>query len=94
MQTLHAPPAASIAPHPVLSGAARLQAHIAKIGITQAAFAERVSVSKGYITELLNGSKRPSLALAVRIETESGAAVPASSWIVSDPAEIMIGRSR
>ncbi|WP_282029465.1 helix-turn-helix domain-containing protein [Paracoccus marcusii] len=94
MQTLHAPPAASIAPHPALSGAARLQAHIAKAGITQAAFATRVSVSKGYITELLNGTKRPSLSLAVRIETESRAAVPASSWIMSDPAEMLIGRHK
>jgi transcriptional regulator with XRE-family HTH domain len=43
------------------------------------ALVERCGLSKSYASELLNGVKRPSLEVAVRIEREFG--VPASAWM-------------
>lgn len=39
----------------------------------------RLGISRSYASELLKGSKTPSLDVAVRIEQEFG--VPASAWI-------------
>lgn len=58
-----------------------LRDYLTKNDVRQAAFATGIGVSKGYVTELLNGSKTPSLQLAFRIEAATQGAVPASSWV-------------
>ena len=58
-----------------------LQNHLVRHRITRAAFARRVGVSKGYVTELLKGTKRPSLLLATRIQEATCGDVPATSWV-------------
>jgi DNA-binding transcriptional regulator YdaS (Cro superfamily) len=54
-------------------------------GQNRSAWADRLGVSRSYLSDLLNGNKRPSLDLAVQIERATGGAVPATSWI-DDPA--------
>jgi DNA-binding transcriptional regulator YdaS (Cro superfamily) len=43
--------------------------------------AAAVGVSRGYFSELVGGTKRPSLELAVAIERATGGAVLATSWV-------------
>jgi DNA-binding transcriptional regulator YdaS (Cro superfamily) len=50
-------------------------------GQNRSAWADRLGVSRSYLSDLLNGNKTPSLELAVQIERATGGAVPASSWI-------------
>lgn len=54
---------------------------ITRSGQTRKAWAARIGVSNSYLSDLLNGKAVPSLALAARIERETGGAVPASSWV-------------
>lgn len=93
MQTIRTP-LTPASPPATVAGRELLQGHIARVGITQAAFAERVHVSKGYITELLNGSKRPSLGLAVRIEAETDGYVRVSSWVEAEVEPVTAGSSK
>lgn len=62
-------------------------AYLERQGVKRSAVASALAVSRGYITELANGSKRPGLDLAFAIERHTGGAVPASSWIGGLPAE-------
>lgn len=48
--------------------------------ILQSDFADRCKVSRGYMSGLVNGDKKPSLELAVRIEIFTNDAVPSRSW--------------
>lgn len=50
-------------------------------GQNRATWADRLEISRSYLSDILNGNKTPSLDLAVRIERLTGGAVPASSWI-------------
>jgi len=52
---------------------------------TQASFASRLGISASYMSDMINGNKRPSLALAFKIETETKGAVPAASWVQAIP---------
>lgn len=54
---------------------------IAKSGETRSAWADRLGISKSFLSELLNGNRTPSLDLAVRIERMTDGAIPASCWI-------------
>lgn len=54
-----------------------------KSGDTRSAWAKRLGVSKSYLSDILNGHKRPSLDLAILIERETCGDVPASSWGLS-----------
>ena len=54
---------------------------ITSSGETRTAWAERLGVSKSYLSDLLNGNRQPSLDVAVRIERLTNGAVPAASWI-------------
>lgn len=58
-----------------------LRAYLKSAGITQDAFAALIGASKGHVSELANGSKRPSLELAAAIERLTDGAVPAISWV-------------
>ncbi|RMF03089.1 MAG: helix-turn-helix domain-containing protein [Alphaproteobacteria bacterium] len=60
---------------------------VSKSGRTQADWARELGVSPGYLHALINGAKRPSLDLALRIERLTGGAVPVQSWADKDGAE-------
>ena len=50
-------------------------------GQNRAAWADRLSISRSYLSDILNGNKIPSLELATKIERATAGAVMASSWI-------------
>lgn len=54
-------------------------------GKNQAKVAARLGISRSYLSEIASGAKKPSLDVAVRIERETGGAVPATSWIDLPP---------
>lgn len=48
--------------------------------ITRAAAAEGLGISRAHVDRLCRNARRPSLALATRIERYTDGAVPATSW--------------
>lgn len=58
-----------------------LALYLAQHRIRQIDFAARLNVAQGTVSRLVNGSTNLSLELAVKIERETGGAVPATSWI-------------
>ncbi len=50
-------------------------------GQSRTTWADRLGVSRSYLSDILNGNKTPSLDLAVRIERLTDGAVPARSWV-------------
>lgn len=64
-----------------------LRKHLSSQNITQAAFADMLGISRGYLSEILSGEKTPGLELAVRIETATEGQVTARSWIVPSEAQ-------
>lgn len=57
-----------------------LAEHIRQSGETQTVWAERIRVSRSYLNHLMSGRRKPSLTIALRIESATGGAVPARSW--------------
>lgn len=57
-----------------------LKNHIAKVGIGQNAFADRIGVSRGYLSLILARRRKPSRAMIEKIAAETGGAVPPSVW--------------
>lgn len=60
-----------------------LREHILSSGESYATWAARLGITPPFLSNLMNGKRLPSLALAVRIEAETGGAVPPSSWFQS-----------
>jgi transcriptional regulator with XRE-family HTH domain len=58
---------------------------ITQSGLTRSTWAERLGVSRSYLSDVLNGNRRPSLDLAVRIARLTGGAVPVESWVPGEP---------
>jgi transcriptional regulator with XRE-family HTH domain len=56
--------------------------HLLSTGETQTSFAKRIDVHQGTISKLCAG-KAPSLGLALKIERETGGAVPVAAWASS-----------
>jgi DNA-binding transcriptional regulator YdaS (Cro superfamily) len=50
-------------------------------GESQTKWAARLGISRSYLSDILAGNKTPSLALAVKIQTETGGAVTCESWV-------------
>ncbi len=50
-------------------------------GQNRAAWADRLGISRSYLSDILNGNKIPSLELATKIERATAGAIMASSWI-------------
>jgi transcriptional regulator with XRE-family HTH domain len=50
-------------------------------GVSRTSFADRLGISRAYLSLLENGKKTPSLELAVRIDRETAGRVPVSSWV-------------
>jgi len=61
--------------------------HIIASGRSQSAWAVKLGISKGYLSGILSGAKRPGLDLAVRIERLTDGAVPVDSWVDVEPVE-------
>lgn len=55
--------------------------YITRSGLSRAAWAAKIGISRSYLSDLLNGKKDPSLRVAVDIERLTAGAVPASSWM-------------
>lgn len=52
--------------------------------VSRAALAERLGVSRGYMSDLANGNKKPSLEIAMRIHLATGGEVTLESWFSED----------
>ena len=63
----------------------RLGAYLRERSMTQREFAERIGVSRSYLSMLISGSKIPSLKIATKIEKETGGEVTAIAML--DQAE-------
>jgi DNA-binding transcriptional regulator YdaS (Cro superfamily) len=50
-------------------------------GQTQTAWAALLGISKGYLSDIVNGNRVPSLEVAVAIERATKGAVLAASWV-------------
>ena len=61
---------------------------ITQSGQTRAMWAERLGVSRSYLSDVVNGNRRPSLDLAVRIARLTGGAVPVESWVPDASAPV------
>lgn len=57
-----------------------LREHIDSLGISQNAFADRIGVSKGYLSQILSGKREPSRDLIQKINAATDGAVPPSIW--------------
>lgn len=60
---------------------------ISTSGQNRASWADKLGISRSYLSDLLNGHKTPSLELAVAIERATGGHVPANSWVPEPDAE-------
>ena len=63
----------------------RLGTYLRERRMTQREFAERIGVSRSYLSMLISGSKIPSLKIATKIEKETGGEVTAIAML--DQAE-------
>ena len=50
-------------------------------GETRSAWAQRLGISKGYLSDLLNGKRVPSLEIAVAIQRATDGKIAADSWV-------------
>lgn len=64
----------------------RLQKWLEAAKVSQAEMARRLEYDRSNFHKLLNGSLRPTLPLAFRIERETKGAIPASAWAGMDAA--------
>ena len=58
----------------------QLQAYLSDTGTPQARFAEMIGISRAYMSELVAGTKTPSLSVASAIERATGGSIKASAW--------------
>lgn len=56
-------------------------------GQTRSQWADRLGISRSYLSDILNGNKRPGLDLALDIERETGGVVTVKSWARSAVSE-------
>lgn len=54
---------------------------ITESGVSQTKWAERLGISRSYLSDILAGNKTPSLALAVKIQAETQGRVTCESWV-------------
>lgn len=62
--------------------------YISKSGETRSAWADKIGVTRSYLSDILNGKKTPSLKVAVTIERMTGGEVKAVSWHPPDPESV------
>ena len=61
-------------------GMQNLRQHIDHLGISQTAFAERLGVSKSYLSQILSGKREPSRDMIQRIDKATDGRVPPAVW--------------
>lgn len=61
------------------NGSLLLEAKLGELGVTQADLSKRLGVSTGAVSRWISGDRRPTLAMAFRMENELG--IPAELWI-------------
>lgn len=66
---------------PYTSPGLRLQAWLDRLGYTHLMLATELHVTRGQVSSVILGRRRPSLTLAFRIEQLTG--IPATSWLSS-----------
>jgi transcriptional regulator with XRE-family HTH domain len=76
-----------------MNAAERLHAYLERHHLNQAEFAREIGFSYPFVCQLLNGTRRPSLAKAARIELVTG--IPARSWAETTDSELAsVGSSK
>jgi DNA-binding transcriptional regulator YdaS (Cro superfamily) len=63
---------------------AHLKEYLTRTKTPQARLADEINVTYGYMSQLVNGAKMPSLTVALLIERATDGAVSASSWGTSE----------
>ena len=63
------------------SGAERLEEYRLKHGYKQYELADLIDVHEAYLSQLLDGKRRPGLPTSMRIERVTG--IPAESWLLT-----------
>jgi DNA-binding transcriptional regulator YdaS (Cro superfamily) len=58
----------------------KLQQFLNASGTRQSALADMLGINRGYMSQLVNGRKVPSLPLAFQIERATDGAVPVDAW--------------
>jgi transcriptional regulator with XRE-family HTH domain len=66
----------------VKHGRERLAEYIKRSRLKQYEVADLVQITAAYLSQVLSGKRRPSLPIAVRIQTHTG--VPVESWMASE----------
>lgn len=64
-----------------------LKQHLTSTGQSQRDFAAQIGIDPSYLSLLVSGKKRPSLEVAVRIETATSGAVTCASWFPAGEGE-------
>lgn len=59
----------------------KLRAFIADSGFTQRHWAREFDIGDAYLSQLLNGTRRPSIKLMQRISEKTGQAVMPNDWL-------------
>jgi len=54
---------------------------------TQAAFAKAIGASQAYVSQIASGQRRPSMALAYKIQIATNGEVPIESWLEGSNAQ-------
>ena len=62
-----------------------LQRYLATSGVRQAALAGLLGITRGYMSQVVSGSRQPSLTLALKIAQVTDGAVPVSAWMPPEP---------
>lgn len=62
-------------------GMTHLRTYLKETDTSQAALADQIGVSRAYMSELVGGSKTPSLSVAVAIENATRGQIKAASWV-------------
>lgn len=57
-----------------------LKAWLKSVETHQAAVADALGVSRGYFSDLVNGNKKPSLEMALRIQLMTGGVIGLQEW--------------
>lgn len=57
-----------------------LREHIARLGVSQSTFADRIGVSRGYLSQILSGARSPSREMIQKIDQATGGSVPPGVW--------------
>ncbi len=60
-----------------------LRDHVQRLGVSQSAFAARLGVSKGYLSQILSGKRIPSREMIQKIDRETDGQVPPAVWFDS-----------